>query len=217
MKARMRKRFFHLAALLVLATAVLAAPAWAQQGRKKSPVKPMVYWGLGGGFNAIRFMNEDELCARPSGGEFENCINVPVGGGIIVFGGIRPHPMLAVDLSWDFFLHTRSETYSHATIQSLRLDAKIHFLPGWIVDPYVQGGGGLYWFGDEYSWTRGGGGFQLGGGFDVVWLPGFSTGLQVLYRGIYFWERLGDLSRFPSTYTSNIEATVNLTFRYFIL
>jgi hypothetical protein len=177
-------------------------------------LRPMVYWGIGGGMNVIRFGNEDELCEQRPDGTFENCLGVPVGGGVILFGGIRPHPLFALDLSWDFFLHTRSEVYSHATIQSFRLDLKLYVYPGLNLEPYVQLGGGLYWFGDEYSWTRGGGGFQAGGGFDVVWLPGFSTGLLVLYRGVYFWERGGPTTVFPGTYTGNLEATVNLTFRY---
>lgn len=219
MNSRLTTPSIFVAMLAVLS----AAPCLAQQGQQPSrgiktySLKPMFYWGLGGGLNVIRFIDPDDLCERDLGGNPEDCISTPVGGGMIIFGGIRPHRLFALDLSWDFFLHTRSDVYSRATIQSLRIDAKVYFLPGLVVEPYVQAGGGLYWFGDTYSWERGGGGFQAGGGFDVVWLPGFSMGLQVLYRGVYFWARETHSGDFPATYTSNIEATVNLTFRYFIL
>lgn len=209
--------------ILIMAFALISlfpSPAQSERTHERFRMfyefKPVFYWGFGGGFNVIGSKNYIELCPLNSWQKPNECMDSRIGGGIVVFGGMRPHKLFSIDLSWDLFLHPGKESYDNATLQSLRLDLKFYIIPGLIIEPYLQGGGGLYWFGETYSWDRGGGGFQVGGGLDILWAKGFSTDLQALYRGAYFWGSESRSGNFKSLYISNFFLVLKFTFRYFI-
>ena len=152
---------------------------------------PEVFYGLGVGADILGNSGDLGVCAPASGGG-ERCLRItaPAGGGASLFVGLRPSEFVGVVLTYDAFFHRGEDldAYALATLQSVRADARFFLLPGWLVDPYLQAGAGLYLLGDEYDAAVAGGGFQLGGGVDVYLAPILSAGLNVLYRGIYFGE-----------------------------
>jgi hypothetical protein len=152
---------------------------------------PEVFYGLGVGADILGNSRDLGVCAPATAGG-ERCLRITelAGGGASLFVGVRPSEYVGVALTYDAFFHRGedADAWALATLQSVRADVRFFLLPGGLVDPYLQAGAGLYLLGDEYDAAVAGGGFQLGGGFDVYLAPILSAGLNVLYRGLYFGE-----------------------------
>jgi hypothetical protein len=74
---------------------------------------------------------------------------------------------------------------NYLVLETLDVNAKIHFPTNTNFDPFVQGGAGFAWIGREgFAADAKGGGIDLGGGFDL-WLNYWWTfGIRGLYRGV---------------------------------
>ena len=178
-----------LTSLLVCGTIGLcASPAYAQYyGRPRMGVgvnptlMPRGYIGFSGLGTAI--LNQS------GGAEL-----IDNGGGVSLWGGIRFGPIFALELDWMGSFHNPAQSFCDAfgctgfnylVLETLNVDAKIHFPTNTNFDPFVQGGAGFAWIGREgFTADAKGGGIDLGGGFDL-WLNYWWTfGIRGLYRGV---------------------------------
>ncbi len=179
---------------------------------------PQIYVGMGLGADFIG--NNSDLNACVSG---VNCQEITglAGGGFAIFAGLRLSEWVGLELSYDAFFHEGSagNPYNLATRQSLRGDAKVFFLSGGGLEPYLQAGVGAHFLGDEYAVAAAGGGFQLGGGVDLYLIPSLSLGANVLYRAAYFQGfEVDDLDAGPGEtragFVHDIYVMLNATLHY---
>lgn len=115
------------------------------------------------------------------------------GAGISLFSGIRVNKSLALELGWMTTLHNPEQVSTafgndvdYLSLNGLTADARVFIEnQGSSVQPYVQGGVGLYLLDRTYFGTEAvGSGFQLGGGFTAPIGDSVDLGLRGLYRGI---------------------------------
>jgi hypothetical protein len=115
------------------------------------------------------------------------------GAGFSLFTGLRVSDPLALELGWTGTLHNPATVWTdfgpdtdYLVLNGLTADAKIYIdtqRPR--IEPFVQGGLGLYLLDSQYFGTQSvGSGFQLGGGFDYDAGPSVLLGVRALYRGI---------------------------------
>ncbi|WP_428262922.1 outer membrane beta-barrel protein [Haliangium sp.] len=203
--------------ILTLATCLLVLGAGvAEAGRVRVRTRPapgsvgffFYPWGLyaGAGLAGTSVLHQsggDDLLGR--------------GGGVTVFGGLRISDNLALEAGWLGSLHEpRGETFRDddvLTLNALTADARI-YLPssGDNLEPYLQGGLGVYLIGDSYVGTQSiGTGFQAGGGFDAAIGANLSLGLRLLYRGMAMGPPDTDET---DTYIGAVTAEGNLTLRF---
>jgi hypothetical protein len=142
------------------------------------------------------------------------------GGGLTFYGGVRLNPMLALEAGWTGTLHNpaRVDTVFGPDVDYLVLhgitgDAKIYFDAGASsMEPYLQGGVGLYLLDSEYFGTQSvGTGFQLGGGFDLQLSEIANLGLRALYRGMAMGP---PHTNYNDTFVSAVTVEGNLTFKF---
>jgi hypothetical protein len=146
------------------------------------------------------------------------------GGGFSLWGGVRLGPVLALELNYTGSFHNpalacASGFYvdicdsSYLVVDMLSVDAKVHLPTHTIFDPYLQGGLMLGWIGREgFSSDSTGGGFDLGGGFDIWLSPWWTMGTRLLYRGL----SLSDYASYTGTseYVSMLTGEVNLAIHF---
>jgi hypothetical protein len=121
------------------------------------------------------------------------------GGGLTLFSGIRLNPIIALELGWLISFHNPArvatifgDDVDYLVLNGFTGDAKIYLgnlqrggEMGTGIEPYLQGGLGLYLLDSTYFGTQSiGTGFQLGGGLDFALAPRVAVTLRVLYRGM---------------------------------
>lgn len=185
----MRQRVWSAAFAAGLALSI-APPASAQY--VQFAFTPELYYGVGVGADFIGNNSDLDVCALETSdtGTVNHCQTITelTGGGAALFVGTRLASWFGLQLTYDAFFHQGSgnDPYNLATLQSLRAEARFFLLPGSLIEPYLEAGGGLYLIGDEYGVAKAGGGFQLGAGLDLYLDAELSLGAEALYRGIYF-------------------------------
>jgi hypothetical protein len=185
---------FPRAALSVLALAALApaahADVYVSGGYRYYPPPPPAattvvvrpaWWYAGVGVVGTSILDQ-------SGGPE----TLRTGGGVSAWLGVNLSSALSVELGWLGSFHnpqTYSTYYGRDTsflvLEGVTADAKIHLGRG-PIDPYLQGGVGVYFLGDSAVGFADsvGPGYQLGGGIDL-WVGRHVTlGGRALYRGI---------------------------------
>jgi hypothetical protein len=164
---------------------------------------------LGGGLVATRILNQQggtELLRH--------------GGGISLYGGLRVGPLLALELGWTGTLHNPAlvstafgPDVDYLVLNALTGDAKIFIgSSSPALEPYLQGGLGLYMLDSEYFGTQSlGAGFQLGGGLDFHIVPFLDLGFRALYRGMRMGPPNAD---YDNTFVSALTVEGQLTFKF---
>lgn len=133
----------------------------------------------GGGLLASRVLHQD------GGGPL-----LDHGAGLSLFSGFRINRSLALEAGWIGTVHgPEGAAFGDAdtlVLNGFTADARVYWqTANPSVEPFIQGGLGLYLLDDAYFGTQSvGSGFQAGGGFDLVLGDHVKLGLRVLYRGM---------------------------------
>lgn len=112
------------------------------------------------------------------------------GAGLSLFSGFRVNRNLALEAGWLGTVHAPGnaafDDADHLVLNGFTADARVYWQTGTpSVEPFIQGGLGLYLLDSTYFGTQSvGTGFQAGGGFDVLLGEHIKLGLRVLYRGL---------------------------------
>ncbi len=172
--------------MLALAVVALAAPAHADRYYYGPPTMvvgpPPQWWYVGVGLVGTSILDQ-------SGGPEQ----LQSGGGLSAWVGVNVARQLSLELGWLGSFHnpvTIDTGYGRETdwlmLEGLTADAKIHLGGPSIVDPYVQGGVGVYFLGSQHAGYADsvGAGYQLGGGIDLRVGPVVALGVRALYRGM---------------------------------
>jgi hypothetical protein len=121
------------------------------------------------------------------------------GGGLTAWIGVNLSRAMSLELGWlgsfhnpEPFATDHGSDTSFLVLEGLTADAKIHLARG-PIDPYLQGGVGVYFLGDSAVGLADsvGPGYQLGGGIDIWAGRHVSLGVRALYRGIAMGPRQG--------------------------
>ena len=142
------------------------------------------------------------------------------GGGVALHAGLRVNRRLALEAGWMGTLHNPvavdtpfGEDTDYLVLNGFTADAKIYVGTGNTrLEPYLQGGVGLYLLDSNYFGTQSiGSGFQAGGGLD--WRVGerIDIGARALYRGM----AMGPPERdYNDTYVSAVTLEGRINFRF---
>jgi opacity protein-like surface antigen len=115
------------------------------------------------------------------------------GGGLTAWLGVHLNDRLSLEVGWMGSFHNPAEVASawgtepdYLVLEGVTADARLHLAPAaGRIDPYVQGGVGVYFLGSEHLGIDSvGTGFQLGGGVDFWIAPSMTLGLRAVYHGI---------------------------------
>lgn len=134
---------------------------------------------VGGGLLASRVLHQD------GGGAL-----LDHGAGLSLFSGFRINRSLALEAGWIGTVHGPEGTaFGDAetlVLNGFTADARVYWqTANPALEPFIQGGLGLYLLDNAYFGTQSvGSGFQAGGGFDLVLGDNVKLGLRVLYRGL---------------------------------
>ncbi len=178
---------FRTASLALVALAALAPPAHADRysyyGPPATVVRPRPEWWYAGvGVVGTSILDQ-------TGGPEQ----LHSGGGISAWLGVNVARELSFELGWLGSFHNPATidtgfgtTTDYLVLEGVTADAKIHFGRPRPVDPYLQGGLGVYFLGSQHAGYADsvGAGYQLGGGVDFRVGPVVSLGLRALYRGM---------------------------------
>jgi hypothetical protein len=146
------------------------------------------------------------------------------GGGVSVWGGIRFGPVLALEINYTGSFHNPATACAsdgfaavcdanYLVLDMLSADAKVHIPTGTNFDPFFQGGLMAAWIGREgFASDATGGGFDIGGGFNIWLNPWWTFGVRGLYRGV----KLSDYATYTGTdeFVSLFTGEVNLSFHF---
>lgn len=202
-------------ALLVsaLTVAALAPEAHAQSYYYGPPPASMVvrprpeFWYMGVGLVGTTILDQ-------TGGP-ELLQN---GGGVSVWAGVNVSRELSLEVGWLGSFHNPAtvDTFygpqpDYLLLSGLTVDAKVHLNRMSRVDPFLQGGVGVYFLGSQHGNIADsvGPGYQLGGGVDFRLNRVVSLGLRGLYRGIEMGPPNGDPTDtfiHALTFEGNLEA-----------
>lgn len=142
------------------------------------------------------------------------------GSGLTVYGGLRLSHRLALELGWVATFHNPETLQTnfgadtdYLVLNGFTGDAKIYLGDeAQRVEPYVQGGVGLYLLDSTYLGSQSvGTGFQGGAGFDFHLGSHLDLGLRALFRGIAMGPPSSDEN---DTFVSAITGEANLTLRF---
>ncbi len=119
------------------------------------------------------------------------------GGGLGIFGGLDFGRVVGLEINYNASFHNPIDNCgggplygwcgaNYLTVETLALDIKLHIPTDTRFVPYGQAGAVLSWIGRQDSPSDAtGGGFEVGGGFDI-WLNRVVTlGAQALYKGLF--------------------------------
>lgn len=207
-----------LCALVLLVTMAASAPAEADRyhrrprHRSHTHVAVVMPWGLyvGAGLGAAGVLHQ-------SGGDDL----LGDGFGLSLHAGLRVHQLLALELGWLGTLHEpRGAVFAedqHLVLNGITADARV-YLPairgggGPGLEPYLQGGLGVYLLDNTYFGTQSTGtGFQLGGGLDIPLGPHLVLGARGLYRGL----AMGPVdATYTDTFVGALTTEVTVTGRF---
>jgi hypothetical protein len=175
-------------ASLMVALALTTLATAAQADRYYYGPPPMVvrpqpqWWYVGVGLVGTSILDQ-------SGGPEQ----LQSGGGVSAWVGVNVARQLSLELGWLGSFHnpaTVDTGYGPETdwlmLEGLTADAKIHLGRPSAIDPYVQGGVGVYFLGSQHAGYADsvGAGYQLGGGVDLRVGPIVTLGVRALYRGM---------------------------------
>ena len=144
------------------------------------------------------------------------------GGGFSLWGGVRFGPVLALELNYTGSFHNPAFACdqfgdicasNYLVLDMVSVDAKLHIPTMTNFDPFFQGGLMLAWIGREgFTSDATGGGFDLGGGFDIWLNPWWTFGLRGLYRGI----KMSDYGTYTGTneFLSLFTGEVNIAIHF---
>jgi hypothetical protein len=130
------------------------------------------------------------------------------GGGLGVWGGLDFGRFFGLELAYNVSFHnpvdnceTTQYTWcgaNYLTVETVGLDVKFHIPTGSRFVPYAQAGVLISWIGRQGNPSDAtGGGFEVGGGFDI-WLNRVVTlGANAVYRGLF----MSDYATFTGTGT----------------
>lgn len=142
------------------------------------------------------------------------------GGGITLYTGLRVNRTLALELGWAGTFHnpeTVQTTFGEDTdfliLNGFTADAKVYLgTQNQSIEPFLQGGVGLYLLDSTYFGAQSvGTGFQAGGGIDLRAGDHVLLGLRALYRGMAMGPPEGTDN---DTFVSAMTLEGNLTFRF---
>jgi hypothetical protein len=164
---------------------------------------------VGGGLVATRILSQS------GGDEF-----LRGGGGLTLHTGFRVNRSLALEAGWTGTLHNPEtvrtafgDDVDYLALHGFTADARIFFrteTPN--VEPFVQGGVGLYLLDSTYFGAQSvGTGFQAGGGVNIGLSGHLDLGLRALYRGMAMGPPEGG---YRDTYVSALTVDGNLSFRF---
>lgn len=139
------------------------------------------------------------------------------GAGLTLFTGLRINRTLALEAGWIGTVHgpdgAAFDQAEHLMLNGFTADARV-YLPSSSegLEPYLQGGLGLYLLDSTYFGTESvGSGFQLGGGFDLRLGDSVKLGLRALYRGL----AMGPPDAgYADTYVGALSAEGNLVLQF---
>jgi len=164
---------------------------------------------FGGGLTATRILSQE------GGNEL-----LEDGAGITLYSGLRVNESLALELGWIGSLHNPDRVQTafgsdtdYLVLNAFTADAKIYLQRNATnVQPFLQGGVGLYFLDSEYFGAQSvGTGFQLGGGMDFHTHSNVTLGLRALYRGM----AMGPPNEnYNDTFVNAATVEGNLTFRF---
>jgi hypothetical protein len=187
----MLRTFAVFGLVLGLVLAALAPEAHAQYYRSyyAPPPPPMIvarprpnWWYAGVGLVGTKILGQ-------SGGPEE----LESGGGVSAWLGVNLSRQLSLELGWLGSFHNPAPVATwygpdtdYLVLEGVTADARVHLGRPGFIDPYLQGGVGVYFLGSQHAGYADsvGGGYQLGGGVDVWAGPMVTFGLRALYRGI---------------------------------
>jgi hypothetical protein len=147
------------------------------------------------------------------------------GGGAAIWGGVRIGPIFAFEANYTGSFHNHADYVcgnslyyeicgaDYLVLDMLSFDAKFHIPTHSVFDPFFQAGLMLAWLGHQgFASDATGGGFDLGGGFDVWLSPIVTFGVRALYRGV----KLGDYATYTGTdeFLHLMTGEVNLGFHF---
>lgn len=142
------------------------------------------------------------------------------GGGVALHAGLRVNRRLALEAGWMGTLHNPvsvdtgfGEDTDYLVLNGFSADAKIFVgSRNRRIEPYLQGGVGLYLLDSSYFGTQSmGSGFQAGGGIDLHLGGNIDIGARALYRGI----AMGPPDQeFNDTYVSALTIEGKINFRF---
>lgn len=142
------------------------------------------------------------------------------GAGLTLYTGLRVNKTLALEAGWIGTLHNPEnvqtnfgEDTDYLVLNAFTADAKIYLgAQTGQLEPFIQGGVGLYLLDSTYFGTQSlGTGFQAGGGFDFRVGNHVFLGTRVLYRGLAMGPPDGVEN---DTFVSAVTAEGNLTFSF---
>ena len=144
------------------------------------------------------------------------------GAGYNMMLGFRLNRNLALELGLAEGFHNNvtdawGDTVDYLVLSQVTADLKLILPgPGGRLQPFVQGGVGLYVLADAYSSElASGGGFQLGGGLDFWLNPWWSLGGRLLYHGVQFKSFYEpQIGRSHSPFLSTVSLEVNAQFHF---
>jgi hypothetical protein len=134
---------------------------------------------VGGGLVGSRVLHQD------GGGAL-----LDHGAGLSLFGGFRVNRSLALEAGWLGTVHGPGDTafgnVNHLVLNGFTADARVYWQTASPeLEPFIQGGVGLYLLDSTYFGTQSvGTGFQAGGGFDLILSDHVKLGVRALYRGM---------------------------------
>jgi hypothetical protein len=192
--------------------------AEAQRYYRYHPARPRARVGVmvfprgiyfGGGLTATRIL------AQEGGSEL-----LEDGAGLTLYSGLRVNQSLALELGWMGSLHNPERVQTafgsdtdYLVLNAFTADAKVYVQRDAIeVQPFLQGGVGVYFLDSDYFGTQSvGTGFQLGGGVDFYTRSNVVLGLRALYRGMAMGPPSED---YNDTYVSAATVEGSLTFQF---
>ena len=139
------------------------------------------------------------------------------GAGLTLFTGLRINRTLALEAGWLGTVHGPDgmafDQTEQLVLNGFTADARV-YLPASsdALEPYIQGGLGLYLLDSTYFGTQSvGSGFQLGAGFDLRLGDSVKLGLRTLYRGLAMGP---PEAGYTDTYVGALSAEGNLVLQF---
>jgi hypothetical protein len=110
------------------------------------------------------------------------------GFGWTLFGGVRLHPFLSLELGWDVLYHNtvQDRYHEYSILDGVRVAARVYVPNRSPVEPFIRAGTGFYWYGHEWHAERYAFGFSAGGGLSGRTASGLGLEAFLLYRGWVF-------------------------------
>jgi hypothetical protein len=141
------------------------------------------------------------------------------GGGLSIWAGVHATRALSLELGWMGSLHNPvplgawyGADTDYLVLSAFTADAKIHLGDRHAVDPYLEGGLGLYMLGSNHFGVDSvGTGFQAGGGIDFWLGQAVSLGVRARYHGIAMGP---PNSQTNDTFISALTVEGSLTFHF---